>query len=74
VTPSSDDEIRKWLAEQPGVENVEISRDAGDLHIRYRLPFWRQGPGLREFSAAFERSGYKGFQKSALVERTVWRW
>jgi hypothetical protein len=57
--PPTDEELRHWLADQPGVEGAEIWRDGDELRIHYRVRFWRRGPGF--FTPPWERLGYKGF-------------
>jgi hypothetical protein len=81
--PPTDEELRRWLASQPGVEAVEVWRDGDELRIRYRVRIWRTGPEY--FTPPWERFGYKGFilldgtalstpQSSEMTSRLGWGW
>jgi hypothetical protein len=81
--PPTDDELRQWLAAQPGLERIEVWRqqtpkealaaagdnsgvgkaevmrwDTDEIHIRYRVRFWRKGPGDLDLDAQCGRLGY----------------
>jgi hypothetical protein len=57
--PPNDEELRQWLADQPGVEGPEVWREDNELRIRYHVRSWRRGPD--NFSPPWERLGYQGF-------------
>ena len=64
--PPNDDELRQWVADQPGIATAEVSRDQAGIRVHYSTPLWvalRQGGfPISDFMAACERAGYKDFR------------
>jgi hypothetical protein len=59
--PPTDDELKQWLFDQPGVYIGVVSRNGNSLHVVWghsRTHFW--DPVTPNVRAEFERFGYKG--------------
>ncbi len=73
--PPADEELRQWLAGQPGIEKPEVWREGDELHVRYRTRFWRKGePFFRVPTPPLDEFGYKGFKEAKQKGSTGWGW
>jgi hypothetical protein len=74
--PPTDDALRQALADSPRLAGVGVSQDQAALHVRSNVSFWRAlGQGgfpIRDFMAACEQAGYKGFQ--GFQGTSHWTW
>jgi hypothetical protein len=58
--PADDEPLRKWVAEQPGVRDVSVTREGKTVRVRYeaRLEFNYVTPPFKDLG--YEVSGFKG--------------
>jgi hypothetical protein len=59
--PASDDDLRKWLAAQPGVLSASVRRDGQTVVIEYSRSHWSGQPLVDPVGEA-KRFGYSDFR------------
>jgi len=71
--PADDSKLVQTLTAEPGVSNVQVTRNTNDVSITFETPWWQSVTAVDVFHDA-ESCGYGGPGNFGVRYSTSWKW